>query len=62
MSGFPVHGLNDDPVSAGGGHLSGMCALIRGTGRVTKTLVWDRESAIGGTGRVSTPPAAFAGT
>jgi hypothetical protein len=25
-------------------------------------LVWDRESAIGGTGRVSTPAAAFAGT
>ena len=29
---------------------------------MTKTLVWDRESAIGGTGRVSAPAAAFAGT
>jgi hypothetical protein len=29
---------------------------------VTKTLLWDRESAIGGTGRVSVPAAAFAGT
>jgi hypothetical protein len=29
---------------------------------VTKTLLWDREAAIGGTGRVSVPAAAFAGT
>lgn len=35
---------------------------IAGIGRVTKTLVWDRESAIGGTGKVSEPAAAFAGT
>src|SRR3954452_6793461 len=39
-----------------------MWALISQVGRVTKTLVWDRESAIGGTGRVSAPAAAFAGT
>jgi hypothetical protein len=39
-----------------------MWALISGVGRVTKTLLWDRESAIGGTGRVSVPAAAFAGT
>lgn len=31
-------------------------------GRVPKTLVWDRESAIGGTGKVTTVAAAFAGT
>jgi hypothetical protein len=39
-----------------------MWQLISGIGRVPKTLVWDRESAIGGTGRVSAPAAAFAGT
>ncbi|CAO5229615.1 hypothetical protein FAGKG844_130007 [Frankia sp. AgKG'84/4] len=42
--------------------LSGTWLLIDGVGRVTKTLVWDRESAIEGTGRVSAPAAAFAGT
>jgi hypothetical protein len=42
--------------------LSGMWQLISGIGRVPKTLVWDRESAIGGTGRVSAPAAAFAET
>jgi hypothetical protein len=40
---------------------SGMWQLS-GVGRVTKTLVWDREAAIGGTGRVSGAAAAFAGT
>jgi transposase len=50
------------PSRQAGDILSGMWALICGVGRVTKTLVWDRESAIGGTGRVSTPAAAFAGT
>jgi transposase len=50
------------PSRQAGDILSGMWALIRGIGRVTKTLLWDRESAIGGTGRVSTPAAAFAGT
>jgi hypothetical protein len=29
---------------------------------VSKTLVWDREAAIGGTGKVAAPAAAFAGT
>ena len=42
--------------------LSGMWALISRIGRVTKTLVWDREAAIGGTGRVTAPAVAFAGT
>jgi transposase len=50
------------PSRQAGDILSGMWALIYGIGRVTKTLVWDRESAIGGTGRVSAPAAAFAGT
>lgn len=50
------------PSRQAGDILSGMWALIGGIGRVTKTLVWDRESAIGGTGRVSAPAAAFAGT
>jgi transposase len=50
------------PSRQGGDLLSGMWALISQIGRVTKTLVWDRESAIGGTGRVSAPAAAFAGT
>ena len=50
------------PSRQGGDSLSGMWALISQIGRVTKTLVWDRESAIGGTGRVSAPAAAFAGT
>lgn len=45
----------------GGDILSGMWVLISQLGRVTKTLVWDREAAIGGTGRVTTPAVAFAG-
>jgi transposase len=50
------------PSRQAGDILSGMWALISGVGRVTKSLLWDRESAIGGTGRVSVPAAAFAGT
>ncbi|MEV6244578.1 IS21 family transposase [Lentzea sp. NPDC051838] len=50
------------PSRQAGDILSGMWQLIGGIGRVTKKLVWDRESAIGGTGRVSTSAAAFAGT
>jgi transposase len=50
------------PSRQGGDLLSGMWTLISQIGRVAKTLVWDRESAIGGTGRVSAPAAAFAGT
>lgn len=42
--------------------LAGMWQLIAALGAVTKTLVWDRESAIGGTGKVTAPAAAFAGT
>lgn len=50
------------PSRQAGDILSGMWALIAGVGRVSKTLVWDREAAIGGSGRVSTPAVAFAGT
>jgi hypothetical protein len=50
------------PSRPAGDILAGMWTLINRIGRVTKTLVWDRESAIGGTGRVSAPAAAFAGT
>lgn len=50
------------PSRQGGDLLSGMWALISGIGRVPKTLVWDREAAIGGSGKVTAPVAAFAGT
>jgi transposase len=50
------------PSRQGGDILAGMWQLIRGLGRVTKTLVWDRESAIGGSGKVTVPAAAFTGT
>ncbi|KUN61159.1 hypothetical protein AQJ54_34075 [Streptomyces griseorubiginosus] len=50
------------PSRQAGDILSGMWSLIQGIGRVTKTLVWDREAAIGGTGKVTAPAAAFAGT
>jgi transposase len=50
------------PSRQAGDILSGMWTIIDRTGRVTRELVWDRESAIGGTGRVSASAAAFAGT
>jgi transposase len=50
------------PSRQGGDILAGMWVVLRGWGRVPKTLVWDREAAIGGTGRVSTLAAGFAGT
>ncbi|GIF01327.1 IS21 family transposase [Paractinoplanes rishiriensis] len=50
------------PSRQAGDILAGMWELICRLGRVPKILVWDRESAIGGTGRVSAPAAAFAGT
>jgi transposase len=50
------------PSRQAGDILAGMWQLISGVGKVTRTLLWDRESAIGGTGRVSVPAAAFAGT
>lgn len=50
------------PSRQAGDILSGMWQLIDKIGRVTTTLVWDREAAIGGSGRVSASAAAFAGT
>ncbi len=50
------------PSRQAGDILAGMWLLISGIGRVTKTLVWDREAAIGGGGRPTAPAAAFAGT
>ncbi|WP_018640737.1 IS21 family transposase [Parafrankia elaeagni] len=50
------------PSRQGGDILAGMWQLIGQIGRVPRTLVWDRESAIGGTGKVTAPAAAFAGT
>jgi hypothetical protein len=39
-----------------------MWKLITRVGRVAETLVWDWESATGGTGRPTAEAAAFAGT
>lgn len=50
------------PSRQAGDILSGMWLLISQIGRVPTTLVWDREAAIGGTGRLTTPAVAFAGT
>lgn len=50
------------PSRQAGDLLAGMWQLISAVGAVSKTLVWDRESAIGGTGKVSAPAAAFAGS
>jgi transposase len=50
------------PSRQGGDLLAGMWQLVSQVGAVSKTLVWDRESAIGGRGRVSAPAAQFAGT
>lgn len=50
------------PSRQSGDILSGMWSLICAVGRVPRTLVWDREAAIGGTGRLTAPAVAFAGT
>jgi transposase len=50
------------PSRQGGDLLAGMWQLISQVGAVSKTLVWDRESAIGGRGRVSAEAGMFAGT
>lgn len=50
------------PSRQAGDILAGMWTLIDRWGRVPKTLVWDRESAIGGTGKVTPATAGFAGT
>lgn len=50
------------PSRQGGDLLAGMWQLISQVGAVSKTLVWDREAAIGGKGKVTAAAAAFAGT
>lgn len=50
------------PSRTAGDILAGMWMIIASWGAVTKTLWWDRESAIGGRGRPSPAAAAFAGT
>ena len=50
------------PSRQAGDLLAGMWQLIAQVGAVSKTLVWDREAAIGGKGVVTAAAAAFAGT
>ncbi|WP_229730931.1 IS21 family transposase [Microbacterium faecale] len=50
------------PSRQAGDLLAGMWQLISGVGAVSKTLVWDREAAIGGKGKVTQAASAFAGT
>ncbi|WP_281906488.1 IS21 family transposase [Phytohabitans aurantiacus] len=50
------------PSRRGGDILAGMWEVIAEWGGCPRTLVWDREAAIGGTGRLSVEAAAFAGT
>jgi transposase len=50
------------PSRQGGDLLAGMWQLISALGAVSRSLVWDRESAIGGKGKVSAAAAVFAGT
>jgi transposase len=50
------------PSRQAGDLLAGMWQLISALGAVSRTLVWDLESAIGKGGRVSAPAAMFAGT
>jgi transposase len=50
------------PSRKAGDILAGMWEIIGGWGRCPRTLVWDREAAIGASGRPSIEAAAFAGT
>ena len=50
------------PSRQGGDILAGMWELISGWGKAPRTLVWDRESAIGGRGKLTVEAASFAGT
>ena len=50
------------PSRKAGDILAGMWEIIGGWGRCPRTLVWDREAAIGGAGKPSIEAAAFAGT
>ncbi len=50
------------PSRKAGDILAGMWEIIGDWGRCPRTLLWDREAAIGGNGRPSIEAAAFAGT
>ncbi len=50
------------PSRKAGDILAGMWEIIGGWGRCPRRLVWDREAAIGGRGRLTMEAAAFAGT
>ncbi|HWB34566.1 MAG TPA: IS21 family transposase [Rugosimonospora sp.] len=50
------------PSRKAGDILAGMWELLVGWGRAPRTLVWDRESAIGGRGKPTVEAAGFAGT
>lgn len=50
------------PSRQAGDLLAGMWQLISDVGRVSKSLVWDREAAIAGKGKPTQVAAAFAGT
>lgn len=50
------------PSRQGGNILAGMWAILGVWGASPRTLVWDREAAIGGTGKLTVPAASFAGT
>jgi transposase len=50
------------PSRRGGDILAGMWEVIADWGGCPRTLVWDREAAIGGTGRLTVEAASFAGT
>src|SRR5450756_1354299 len=50
------------PSRKAGDILAGMWEATTGWGACPHTLVWDRESAIGGTGKLTVEAAGFAGT
>ena len=50
------------PSRRGGDILAGMWAILSAWGGSPRTLVWDREAAIGGTGKPTVEAASFAGT
>lgn len=50
------------PSRQAGDILAGMWEIIGGWGRCPRSLLWDREAAIGGTGRLTAEVASFAGT
>jgi hypothetical protein len=50
------------PSRRGGDILAGMWAILSVWGACPRTLVWDREAAIGGTSKATVEAASFAGT